>query len=922
MWTTTRSLATALSASLAALTAMLPAVRADAPAPAPKYIYFDHPVILAHGVMMLLLFGIWFPGAAFLARYHRTDARYRKVHAGVQIIGAILVFVSFALIMTNSRHCSRIHRFFGYVILGLVGVQLLGGLAHLRSLAYRAAFLPKRIVRRNRRIHATCGVALLILGFVNMPQGIAHDYPLQEKPFAAMYLYYWAVLVLWIPLFTYGEVVLRRADARDAEYDLTGLRAPMLSITDSAYTLVNATGSAPPPLKVDPQVDRSAPEGMTPLGPPAPLGSPMARRLAYDVLNNPNTAHLPLLSWETFNGLVADQNRQLVVGVGSLVLDVTQWITAHPGGHQVLLDAIGTSIVVDMFIEEEYDKSLFKAFAGVPEDPPSPLRGGGAPSTPSTLATNPYSRPTTHTSSDASTGGGGAGDAGGKPSVLLAVNATIAERRITQAEWVHILASRRTNIHSRTAIAKLMTMAVARVPEAGHAFSKFEFRRYALSQKTLVSPPGVSGTAPVYHLTFCLLYPHEAYPEEPSFFLPGHVVEIRMRLPRAMARRNTSGSPYVTRYYTPISGNATHFTIAIKMRPGGLMSDLLTDLGVENHRQFQIRGPFGSPLLNPARALPLGNGSFDHVVFIGVGSGTTPGLQSAAFQFAQTYFPQVAAAAHSGSSANELRVSPRDRVLIKYPMHSGWVWATNTTTHCDGYLPLRTLVPWVGRATRFTMVAADATLDHVVGRATFDLLTAAYPDQVQVHYRVKSLAPAAASPFTTQGRVDREYVLGVLQQCGFLSMMHNHQARRRMSSHSSGASPPPLALRVVLCGPQQFLDEAYEWTTDVVPEDLLWVLPTSSYLTLHEHNALVSSSPRNPMCESRPTSFAAADAYCEIDVHPDVGEAKDEEELFLPGLAMRNDGHKGEWFYVPTHGTVYEPSGQLFGDAARTPRWA
>ncbi|KAI9187655.1 hypothetical protein H9P43_002046 [Blastocladiella emersonii ATCC 22665] len=888
---------------------------------APGFKYFSRPVILTHGVLMLALFGFVLPAAAFFARYYRTNSRWMPIHAGVQMLGGLLVLLSAVLVLTNDIHCKKYHRYFGYVIMGLTGVQLLGGLAHFRTMTLGAARTPQKTIRRNGRLHAACGVTLLLLGFVNMPQGIHHDFSFDTQPWAPMYLYYYAVLLFWATLFTVKEVSRWRAEAAHGDYDLTGLNAPILPNAGS-----NGSGET----AVDPHANTALRGGTgfefnsktlanssaasLLLGAPAPIGSAMARRLAAEVLANPSTANLPTLTWEAFNRKIADENRQLVVGVGGLVLDVSQWITAHPGGQQVLLDAIGTSIVIDMFIEEEYDKSLFKAFAGCPTSksvPPTDLTF--PPATPTSFATNPNSRttmsvpPSVHTHQSASFA------ASGEPSV----NAAIAERRITQAEWVHVLASRRTNIHSRTAIAKLMTMAVARVPEAGHAFSKFEFRRYALSQKTLVSPPGVSGTAAVYHLTFCLLYPHEAYPEEPSFFLPGHVVEIRMRLPRAMARRNTSGSPYVTRYYTPISGNATHFTIAIKMRPGGLMSDLLTDLWVEHHRQFQIRGPFGSPLLNPARALPLGNGSFDHVVFIGVGSGTTPGLQSAAFQFAQTYFPQVAAAAHAGSSANELRVSPRDRVLIKYPMHSGWVWATNTTTHCDGYLPLRTLVPWVGRATRFTMVAADATLDHVVGRATFDLLRDAYPSQVQVFYRAKSLGPAAAATqYTTQGRVDREYVLGVLQQSGYLAQLQQQQAGQQ-----------GLALRVVLCGPQRFLDECYDWLADAIPEDQLWVLPTGSYLTLHEHNTLISgdamhhqraklreSRPRVPApgaatlgvptTGSRPTSYGGSTAVACTD--------DEEEELFLPGLPVHNDANgQGEWFVLPAETTGRPATGTI-----------
>ncbi|KAI9151064.1 hypothetical protein H9P43_009679 [Blastocladiella emersonii ATCC 22665] len=681
--------------------------------------------------------------------------------------------------------------------------------------------LLQSVVRRNRRIHATCGILLLILGYVNVPQGIDHDFPLKEEPFAPMFLVYWASLIIWVSLFGYGEYSRRRTASSDVGYDF-----------------------------------------------------------------NPGTAKLPTLTWESFNRKIADEHRQLVVGVGGLVLDVTQWIRSHPGGQQVLLDAIGTSIVIDMFIDEEYDKSLFKAFAGCP----------ASDSIPTTDLTNTLSAPSVHAQQTVTRGAAGE----------RSVNASIAESRITQHEWERVLASRRTNIHSRAAIAKLMTMAVARIPEAGHAYSKFEFRRYALTQKTLMSPPSDGASPAGYHLTFCLLYPHEAYPDEPSFFLPGHTIEIRLWLSRAMTRRaGHDGSPYVTRYYTPISGNATHFTIAIKVRPGGLMSDLINEIGVEHHRQFQIRGPFGSPLMNPERAMPIGNGSFDHIVFIGVGSGTVPGLQSAVFQFAQTYFPQLAAVAHaqdgggSGSAANMLRVSPRDRVLIKYPMHSGWVWATNTTTHCDGYLPLRALVPWIGRTPRFTMVAAEASLDHLVGRTTFDLISNAYPRQFQTYYRVKSLGTASATQFTTQGRVDRDYVKGVMRQCGYLDLVEQQK-------HVAEEMRP--ALRIVLCGPQKFLDDCYDWLEEIVPEDQICVLPTGSYLTLQEQNALVSGdsvAQQHKLQQQRraqvpapsaATLGAGASSYSAVPTDDDDAEAA----ALLPDLPVHSsaDGH-AEWFVLP-----------------------
>ncbi|KAI9220948.1 hypothetical protein BC828DRAFT_397812 [Blastocladiella britannica] len=486
--------------------------------------------------------------------------------------------------------------------------------------------------------------------------------------------------------------------------------------------------------------------------------------------------------------------------------------------------------------------------------------------------------------------------------LLLPTTAALAaaERRVTQRDWDCVMKTRRTHVHTRTAIAKLASLAVGRVENAGDRFDRDEWRRYAVTQKVVLSEgdsSSSSGGGKVIQMTFCLLYPNESYAEEPTFFLPGHSIEIRLRVPRSVAKARNLPSPYVARFYTPLSGNCTHFTIAVKLHEQGLMSSLLNQLAPEDFRQVQVRGPYGSPLVNPQRPLPVGNGCYDHTLFLCAGTGTTPALQVAAFYFAQTYFPQVVAMAHEGSGANELRAAVRDRVLIKYPLANGWVWATNTRTHTDGYLPLRCLVPWIGRQPRVTVAAAERSLDAIIGRDLLDLVADAYPEQMDVEYLVPSMPPAAAMHGTLAGgasdtsrvgvgRIDRAYIHSLLQRSGLLA-----------TANAGGA------VKVGVCGPQAFLDACYDAVSEYIDEDKVWLLPAETFLTLSgQAPALIGAEAVDAHLARQPRRSSVPGAAGLAPV-TNVGEGGEEDEgdLFLPGMSVRTDPQgSANWFFLPT----------------------
>jgi hypothetical protein len=176
-------------------------------------------------------------------------------------------------------------------------------------------------------------------------------------------------------------------------------------------------------------------------------------------------------------------------------------------------------------------------------------------------------------------------------------------------EWKTILMARKTHIHTRQAIKKLSKLLVGEL-EVGQTikFSPDEYRRYALISRT------DSTDGQFTKLKFALLYPFDKREEEPNHFEPGEVVEIQ-----ATFRGKTQ-----TRYYTPVEGNTIAFTIYVKFKSEGFMSDYIK-VQHPGKSQIKIRGPFGVPLLQKEVQTPDSNFPRQIFFFAG-GSGITPCL--------------------------------------------------------------------------------------------------------------------------------------------------------------------------------------------------------------------------------------------------------------------------------------------------------
>ncbi|KAI9220947.1 hypothetical protein BC828DRAFT_438585 [Blastocladiella britannica] len=836
------------------------------------------PGVPVHAIIMIVVWAYLFPAAAVLARYFRSVRYAIWVHAGLQLVGTALVLASFTIILTNGTPGSFMQRLSGYPVLVITILQLLLGLYQLVIVAAEVQNLP--ISRATTRAaHGILGVVGIVLAFANIPQGNNIMAPVADgRGGHPLWLAYYFPLFAWIAIVSYLELRNRRSAApweRVGAKDIGASSAALeFGVTSPAATgasdiTLAANASTPlvgtPPHQQqqqqqqrpsDPRTTRASTLGgaSSAAGPASTAMTHKSRHIeaqqraletAAYLQSRAADAGVPVLSWASLDQAIVQNGQQWVVGPGGVIFDVKKFITAHPGGQAVLFDAMGTSVAIDYFNVANFDADLQRAFDPLPV---APQQHAGIGS---------MDRLTRMSAMTVGSGGSNASSstATGWPTdknalMQMSTNGGGSTLRLTAGEWQRVTKSRKTNVHSRQAVAKLQDMMVARIdPATVGRFDPHEWRRYALVRKATLSSPTTNGAAvTTWRLSFCLLYPHDTHAEEPAFFMPGHVVEVRVRVPKtAVAALKRAGLPvadipqsgWITRYYTPLAGNLTMFDLAVKVLPGGLMSGILDSLSLDAHRQVQIRGPFGTPLVNPERPLPMFTGMWDHVVFLCAGSGIAPAWQFINWTFLPPHFPLVAATPFAASQVYELGVGEGHQVQVHESVGNGWIMATNLTTGARGMLPLHALAPWVTRIPRITVVAAEKDAASIMGRDVLELAADAYPAQVSVHYRVKAMpplgssAPAVSERVTvSQGRIDAPFVDHVMNR----ALAHEHKSG---SSRLPGLSKSGPRTVVVLCGPQSFLDETYQWISEHVDDDAVVLLPANLYLALTATQVLV-----------------------------------------------------------------------------------
>lgn len=208
----------------------------------------------------------------------------------------------------------------------------------------------------------------------------------------------------------------------------------------------------------------------------------------YSTIEN-STKPLKTFTWEHIESEVAN-GALLVVANGRYVYDVSSWITSHPGGQIILRSAIGTDITSDFFHEAGFDAEEFIPTAPIPkrikEKPVQPAAGLSRADAISIKRNKTLITPVT------------------------AFN-------FSSEDWSAIQRSRRTHVHTTLAIQKLTSMVIGEIcakgdvhssrtssiSQIGLPFEKDEYRRYAITCKTVESPPQSSKV--FIRIRFCVM---------------------------------------------------------------------------------------------------------------------------------------------------------------------------------------------------------------------------------------------------------------------------------------------------------------------------------------------------------------------------------------------------------------------------------
>ncbi|ORZ38906.1 hypothetical protein BCR44DRAFT_90364 [Catenaria anguillulae PL171] len=709
------------------------------------------PNVPAHALLMTICWSIVLPAGAIYMRYFGLTRNAVWIHAAVQLVGTCLVLVSAGLILFNSTKASAMQQISGWPVFFVVVCSLVTGIRQLYFRVSPDARPSMDSKRQGRMIHGLLGLVGIVFAYCNLPQGNHLVAPIGEKSFHPLWLLFFVTLVGWT---TTALLLERRRRKQQQEW---------LAPADGRHQLPSA--------KYDSVFDVPSSSAATTLVPdrrqyqhhdPLPLPSPHhatpPTNVSSNVVNNaPSQAGITIRSSRISASTNSNSPGQPCYSWSEIndavVTDGKMWVVSAGGQIVDIAEWITT--------HPGGQQVLFAAMGTSVEFDMFP--------------TNP------------------------SPSVKL-----------TRAEWNQVVTTRRTNVHSPMAQSKMQSMVIGRLQAPAGIFDPLEYRRYALVHKSSLSSTPQAARSTIL-VRFAELYPSAS--SAPAFLLPGHVIEIRMRVPKLQLRKLESQtghklsvpkSGWISRYFTPLDGNMSCFSIAVKLLPNGIMSHLLDHLDIAHAPQVQIRGPMGTPLVNPDRPLPLKSGCWDHVIFLCAGSGASPAWQYVNWAFLNREFPVVVAQA-SGALATGARVTVND---LTDPA-AGLVSVASSMGQVEVHLA--SLTPWIGNAPRVSVVLVEEDLESIMGRDVMEAVAGAYPSQVSIRYRVKCEATAtAAHPHATIGRATPEYIESIVTQL------------------AAGTDGTPM---VVAIGPQRFLATVND-AMDGYPDDKLMLLPPHMYLSL------------------------------------------------------------------------------------------
>ncbi|CAG8501919.1 7580_t:CDS:10, partial [Scutellospora calospora] len=370
-----------------------------------------------------------------------------------------------------------------------------------------------------------------------------------------------------------------------------------------------------------------------------------------NILMNPHINHkeydkLPEFTWEEINGRV--QCGAYLVVCDGFVVDICDWYHSHPGGNQVLLNAIGTDITNDFY--NTHKEAKFGEVDSLEDLLIQKVEPSGVSSSMLTTYIN-YLR--------------------GKPT--LPKPSTIA-RFIDNMNIKHYFKEPLAqHPHSRFATQKMASMVIGKVNEKEQLTQNNDDTLFAIQEKNEISSGSVeiseiftnisisikfhlykltskemvnaNANYPVMKFTFSNVHHDKDISNQK--FLPGHYVELQARIKGQI----------VIRSYTPVEGSLSRsFSIYVKIYPNGLFSQHLV------RYEIQVRGPFNvcdrlrldstsATLLTPADSSILrtshtsptrifspietsllnqnsSDGCWDELYMIAGGTGITPMLQS------------------------------------------------------------------------------------------------------------------------------------------------------------------------------------------------------------------------------------------------------------------------------------------------------
>ncbi|KAJ3126058.1 hypothetical protein HK098_007935 [Nowakowskiella sp. JEL0407] len=780
-----------------------------------------------HGLGMSLIFMVLFPSAVLWSRYLRSVPNWLFIHMGMQIVGAtsVMGFLAVILIAVPRVEFNQPHTIIGFILIGLVVVQVGLGVLNLLGLMSER-YIGARAV--SRRVHAILGLLLLLTSFVNVGLGLDHLYPFGDRDDrgAVFWYIYFGVASFWVALYVFLEVffwlkirnVERRVKVDDYGKKTVKAVVPLDPAANGTKKRIQTVNVNQEGYYVQPDVsvvkNTSVQTRMTVNNTEIPLP---------DV--DPSVAGgLQKYTWESLDQQILE-GKLLVVGNGQYVYDVSKWLKSHPGGQTILFSSAGTDISNDYWHEAGFDAADFTPADPKPEQ--------------SENRKTPALRKQQSFRSDTSSGSNGS-NTNLVDMSLINQYTVAAQMRITPAfttaDWKRVTKARRPHVHSELALKRLAQLVVGElvaqpysnakdfstrslsdVP-TGRSFNRNEYRRYAITEKKLITAAGSSESVnPVYRLRFCLLYPHDLRDKEPlDGFLPGECVEIQVR--------SGKSTPF-SRYYTPVSGNLAAFEVYVKVIPDGFVSRILTRQKVGD-RQIKIRGPFGAPLLAPHKPLTTYelNGDWvpDNIILFAAGTGLAPFLQLVQFLLLPLFEPLIAIADYQGTMADEITIRRNDRIICKAHYYDGWAVGLNLNTNQSGFFPLSITHPRNGlsSSTQITVLNSMRSFDDLYGMDVMEGSILAYPRHIAFHHFVKkgfSTASDAAAINLDGSRSPlpplRVSTRSVALPCGYV-----HDGGITDTSVAEIVEPligGRSSKRIFVCGPPQYQSSIVDYLNEI-----------------------------------------------------------------------------------------------------------